>query len=202
MKLVTYNIHYGKGQDGRFDLERIAEAITGADIIGLQEVDRYWRRSGDVDQALALATLLPGYFWVYGPGYDAPACIKHPEIANADERGRRRQHGNMILSRWPVLSSRVLSLPKARPSQFCQLRVMLEAVINSPGGALRVGCTHLCHISSETRLPQVEQVHLHLRTLRQEGVKWASDDLDHHAWADGRFLQPVLMTSSSSVIST
>ena len=35
MKLVTYNIHYGKSQDGRFDLERIAEAIEGADIIGL-----------------------------------------------------------------------------------------------------------------------------------------------------------------------
>lgn len=65
MKLVTYNIHYGKGQDGRFDLKRIADAVRGADIIGLQEVDLYWQRSGGLDQASDLAALFPAYCWVY-----------------------------------------------------------------------------------------------------------------------------------------
>lgn len=36
MKLVTYNIHYGKGQDDRFDLPPIADAVRGADIIWLE----------------------------------------------------------------------------------------------------------------------------------------------------------------------
>ena len=190
MKLVTYNIHYGKGQDDRFDLPRIAEAVRGADIIGLQEVDRYWQRSGVQDQASALAELFPGYFWVYGPGYDAPVPLAHPERASADERGRRRQHGNMILSRWPILSSRVLPLPKARLSQFCQLRVVLEAIIGLPGEALRVCCTHLCNISPDTRLPQVEQLLHCLRTLKQEGATWSGNNLSHHAWADGEVPPP------------
>ena len=38
MKLVSYNIQYGFGADGRYDLERIAEVVAGADIIALQEV--------------------------------------------------------------------------------------------------------------------------------------------------------------------
>lgn len=184
MKFVTYNIHYGQGQDGCLDLARIAEAACGADIIALQEVDRYWQRTGGVDQVSVLAGLFPGYFWVYGPGYDAPARVAHPESASAEQRGRRRQHGNMILSRWPILSSRILPLPKARPEQFCQLRMMLEAVIAPTGVPIRVACTHLCHISSATRLPQVEQLHRYMHMLKQEGATWSGDHLDNHAWAD------------------
>lgn len=30
MKLVTYNIHYGVGLDGRYDVGRIADAVRGA----------------------------------------------------------------------------------------------------------------------------------------------------------------------------
>ncbi len=46
MKIVTYNIQFGLGKDGRFDLEKIASEVDGADIIALQEVERYWQRSG------------------------------------------------------------------------------------------------------------------------------------------------------------
>ena len=46
MRLVSYNIQYGRGRDGVFDLKRIATAIAGADVIALQEVERYWLRSG------------------------------------------------------------------------------------------------------------------------------------------------------------
>ena len=49
MKLVSYNIQYGRGRDGVFDLQRIAAAVAGADIIALQEIERYWQRSGMVD---------------------------------------------------------------------------------------------------------------------------------------------------------
>ena len=50
MKIVTYNIQFGLGKDGSFDLERIASEIDGADIIALQEVERHWQRSGNVNQ--------------------------------------------------------------------------------------------------------------------------------------------------------
>lgn len=38
--VLSYNIHYGLGTDGEYDLERIAEVITrsGAGIVGLQEI--------------------------------------------------------------------------------------------------------------------------------------------------------------------
>ena len=61
MKLVTYNIQFGRGKDDRFDLARIAHAVNGADIIAMQEVERFWNRSGMVDQVAELTRLLPGY---------------------------------------------------------------------------------------------------------------------------------------------
>ena len=45
MKFVTYNIQYCKGQDGQVDPERIAKEVAGADIIALQEVERFWPRT-------------------------------------------------------------------------------------------------------------------------------------------------------------
>lgn len=42
MKLVTYNIQFSRGKDGRYDLECIAGEAEGADVIALQEVERHW----------------------------------------------------------------------------------------------------------------------------------------------------------------
>jgi len=61
VKLVSYNIQYGRGRDGVFDLQRIVDAIAGADVIALQEVERYWQRSGMVDQSREIAGLLRDY---------------------------------------------------------------------------------------------------------------------------------------------
>ena len=58
MRIVSYNIQYGRGRDGRFDLDRIAREIAGADLIALQEVERFWTRSGGVDQPRLLARRL------------------------------------------------------------------------------------------------------------------------------------------------
>ena len=54
MRIVTYNIQFGLGKDGRFDLERVADEVDGADIIALQEVERHWQRSGNIDQVAQL----------------------------------------------------------------------------------------------------------------------------------------------------
>ena len=59
MKIVTCNIQYGRGRDGRFDLDRIADAVSGADVIALQEVERFWSRSGGVDQPRLIARRFP-----------------------------------------------------------------------------------------------------------------------------------------------
>ena len=45
LTLLSYNIHNGVGLDGVLDLDRIADVIaaSGADVVGLQEVDRHRR---------------------------------------------------------------------------------------------------------------------------------------------------------------
>ena len=59
MKIVTYNIQFGRGRDGKVDLGRIIDAVRGADVIALQEVDRFWARSHMMDQVEVLVDPVP-----------------------------------------------------------------------------------------------------------------------------------------------
>ena len=154
MKLVSYNIQYGRGRDGVFDLQRIVDAIAGADVIALQEVERYWQRSGMVDQPREIADLLGDHHWVYGAGIDVDASVRD---SHGNLHNRRRQFGNMLLCRRPIAASRNHLLPKyASLGPMSIQRSALEGVIEIHRGWLRVYSVHLTHLSAETRLPQVQ----------------------------------------------
>jgi endonuclease/exonuclease/phosphatase family metal-dependent hydrolase len=149
MRIVSYNIQYGTGKDGRIDLARIAGDIGDADVIALQEVERHFSGTGDTDQPSALAALFPDHYWIYGAGVDMDA-------ATPEARGRRRQFGNMLLSRWPVLSSRNHLLPKIAYVELLALqRSALEGVIETPLGALRFYSVHLGHVGAAERAAQI-----------------------------------------------
>ena len=185
MKLVTYNIHYGIGKDDRLDLDRIIEAVSGADIIALQEVERFWQRTGMVDQRTEIAAKLPEFHWVYGAGLDMDASM-------VDGQGRpshrRRQFGNMLLSRLPIISSRNHLLPKfGATNQRTMQRAALEGVIEMPAlGPLRIYSTHLCHLSSGMRLPQVDCLLKVHREAPGEGGAWSGGDPDPDSgWTEG-----------------
>jgi len=62
MQLVTYNIQYTKGKDYRYDVDRIVQSVKGADVIALQEVERFWKRSGMTDQPAEIAKRLSSYY--------------------------------------------------------------------------------------------------------------------------------------------
>ncbi len=174
MLLASYNIQYGRGRDGRFDLERIARALAGADLVALQEVERFWRRSGCQDQAAALARLLGMEHWVYGPGVDLHLADP-PSDAPA---GSRRQFGNMLLARTPLRFSRNHLLPKyASIGPMSLQRSALEAVIDTAAGGLRVYSVHLTHLSPETRLPQVRRLLAIHREACAEGAPIACGDI-------------------------
>ena len=114
MEIVTYNIQYGMGADGRIDLARIARAVEGADVIGLNEVERFWPRSSQAaDQPAELSALLPAYYWVYGPYFDIDASERS---SDGTIRNRRQQHGSMILSRSPIIASRLHLFRSSRVS--------------------------------------------------------------------------------------
>ena len=67
-RLATFNVHHCRGRDGRLDVERTARVmqLLGADIIGLQELDRNDARSDHTDQPAALAEQT-GYRMAFHP---------------------------------------------------------------------------------------------------------------------------------------
>jgi len=169
LRLASYNIQYGKGKDDRFDLTRIVADLADPDIIALQEVEINCARSGMVDQAADIAALLPHMHWVFGPGIDVDATTTE----GGKIIRRRRQYGNMVLSRWPILSSVTHPLPKiALRGIFHQQRCLVETVIATPAGPLRFCCVHLDHVSAQTRMPQVEMMMELALNARQRGGNW------------------------------
>lgn len=148
--VMTYNIQHGRASDtGAVDLERTAAVIreSGADIVGLQEVDRHWSaRSGFQDEPAVLAELLDMYI-VYGANLDLDPL----------EPGQpRRQYGTAILSRFPIVESRNIPLPKTVATN--EQRGLLEAVLDVRGARVRVYNTHLQHNNVNDRIAQVETV--------------------------------------------
>jgi endonuclease/exonuclease/phosphatase family metal-dependent hydrolase len=169
MKLVTWNVQWCRGVDGRVDPARIvfeARRLADFDVLCLQEIaDNYPdpRLAGadDADQFARIADLLPGYVAVPGIAVDQPA-----------EGGRRRRFGNMILSRLPVLQVYRHLLPyPCDPGVPGMPRIAIEAVIAAPWGGLRVVTTHLEYYSARQRMAQVEA----LRTIYADGHAHARD---------------------------
>ncbi|MGI9423071.1 MAG: endonuclease/exonuclease/phosphatase family protein [Hyphomicrobiaceae bacterium] len=184
MKIVTYNIQYGLGQDGRYDLARIADEISEADLIALQEVDRHWQRSGGVDSPAVIASHLPEHHWVYGANMDVDASFRDDQNRLVN---RRRQFGTMILSRGPILSTRNFPLPKIGLAENHSIQQgALEAVVDTGRGPVRFYSVHLSHLVPATRMPQVAALlAIHDRAPR-EGGAWCGGHPDPASgWTEG-----------------
>jgi endonuclease/exonuclease/phosphatase family metal-dependent hydrolase len=167
MKLVTYNIQYGIGRDGKFDLGRIAACLAGADIICLQEVTRNFPRNGGGDLVAGLTALLPDYFHVFGAAMDVDFGAI---AANGKPANNRLHFGNMVLSRWPIASSRNLLLPRSRRFNRGNLqRSALEALVMAPSGPLRVYSVHLDHVNLEERAAQIRHLKERVQAYPVEG---------------------------------
>ena len=180
---ASYNIQYGRGQDERFDLERIAAEVEAADVIALQEVATGFTRNDFVDQAAWFAERLNRHA-VFGATYDVDASTTD---AAGRVVNRRRRFGNMVLSRWPIRSTRTLPLPFSPPALHRDVqRCAVEAVLDLPGGALRLYSLHLSHLTAGTRMPQVEALLAMVAAAPRDGMAWTEDagpDLGN--WTEG-----------------
>jgi endonuclease/exonuclease/phosphatase family metal-dependent hydrolase len=157
MRVVTYNIQFGRGRDGRYDIDRTAQALLGADIVGLQEAEAYWDRSGNIHQVEHIAAALGDYHFVYGATVDI-----HKTVAGAH---RRRQFGNAVLSRWPIITTRTFLYPKLSPLNAHSIqRGITEATIETPLGVVRVYTSHFSHLCTEERM---QHARLALETHRR-----------------------------------
>ena len=167
MKLVTWNIQWGRGLDGRVDLARIvsvARELADFDVLCLQEVaDNFpeLEDSGGADQFSEIAELLLPEYRLYAAfGVDA-----------AGDGGKRRRFGNAIATRYSALSVRRHSLPwPPDPGKPSMPRVAVEMTLQAPMGPLRVTTTHLEYYSDLQRRAQA----LRLRNLHDEACQRAA----------------------------
>lgn len=173
MKLISWNVQWGRNAAGVVDLARTvreAQRLADFDVLCLQELTRgFGALPGGPggDQFAELATLLPGYTVFEAIGADLPA----PADASGLPGSPRRQFGNAMATRLPVAQVFRHTLPwPADPAAPSMQRVALEAVIDAPGGALRVLVTHLEFYSARQRLAQVDE----LRRLQQEAAAHAA----------------------------
>jgi endonuclease/exonuclease/phosphatase family metal-dependent hydrolase len=161
VRIASFNILHGRSlDDGRVDVDRLAEAVKtlDADVLGLQEVDRDQPRSlhadltavaaeamGAVDsQFVAALSGTPGGTWMAATGEEQPGSASY---------------GIALLSRHPVVSWRVVRLDPLRANvplwsqqtnrPFVardEPRVAVAAVLDTPSGQMTVCNTHLSFI--------------------------------------------------------
>lgn len=169
MRLLSYNIHKGIGNDRRYRLHRVIDVIEreNPDLICLQEVDRHVKRSRFEDQP----RLLREYFRADGSMYQLNVHLKSGG------------YGNLLLSRWPITEQHQVSLrlrnKKPRGAQMAR--------IATPEGALNLVNFHLGLAEAERRW-QVE--HLLTHPLFRELVHGPAVIIgDTNDWRDNlRFL--------------
>ena len=146
LRVLCYNIHYGQGTDGKYDIQRLAAVIikTQPDLVALQEVDVGVKRSGRIHEAQRLS-----------------------ELTNMEVRFGPTQHyegglfGNAVLSRLPILDVSIHPLPytEATPERVTYPRgAILVTVQGSNGKPLRFISTHFQHNVAEDRLAEAKAI--------------------------------------------
>lgn len=138
LRVLSYNIKHGRGNDGKVDIRRAAGLIrdTKADLVVLQEIDNGVLRSGSQDQMAVLAELTGlharfGAFMPYQGGH----------------------YGMGLLSRYPILESTNHRLPDG-----AEPRTVLDARVQLPDGDELVLCGVHFYRTEEERLAQARAV--------------------------------------------
>jgi endonuclease/exonuclease/phosphatase family metal-dependent hydrolase len=142
LRVLCYNIHYGQGTDGKYDLQRLANVINGAkpDLVALQEVDVGVKRSGRVHQARRLAELTDMAVR-YGPTQHYQGGL----------------YGNAVLTRLPILDVMIQPLPytESTPQRVTYPRGAIAVTVRlSDGRPLRFVSTHFQHNVPEDRVAE------------------------------------------------
>lgn len=146
LTILCYNIHYGQGTDGVYDLERLARVIKqhDPDLVALQEVDVRVERSGRTHQARTLGELT-GMSVRYGPTQHYQGGL----------------YGNAILSKLPILDVLIEPLPytESTPELTTYPRGAIAVTVRTAGGQrLRLVSTHFQHNLADDRVAQAKRI--------------------------------------------
>ncbi len=146
IRVLCYNIHYGQGNDGVYDVERLAKVIeaTKPDLVALQEIDVMVERSGRVHQILELGKLT-GMASRYGPTQHYQGGL----------------FGNGVLSRLPILDVVIYPLPytEATEETVTYPRAAIAVTVEAPDGKpLRFVSTHFQHNLEPDRIEEAKEI--------------------------------------------
>lgn len=174
MRLLSWNIQWCRGMDGRVDPARIAreaKAMADPDVCCFQEVaagfDTLAGSAGE-DQFRLLADAFPGYTAHAAWAVDTPG----------GPAGRRR-FGNLILSRLPVRQVFRHSLPCPPEDGTPGMpRAAVEAVVDASWGPVSITTTHLEYYSAGARLAQAARL---VELARERGAHARTPPSDRYA---------------------
>jgi endonuclease/exonuclease/phosphatase family metal-dependent hydrolase len=147
LRVATYNIHkgvQGVGPVRRLEIHNLAHAVEqlDADVVCLQEVRKVHRRE---ERYFQRWPALPQAEFLAPEGYQA--------VYQTNATTRHGEHGNALLSRWPVVSHGHEDMSDHRFEQ----RGLLHAQVQANGLTVHVIVLHLGLIAG-SRLRQIEQL--------------------------------------------
>jgi endonuclease/exonuclease/phosphatase family metal-dependent hydrolase len=139
IKIISYNIRWRGGEELNKIIKILREDpdFAGATLLGLQEVDRNRKRTGNKNTAKQLAEALDYHY-----AWTAP-----PSTSPGDEEGT----GVAILSAYPLSDVTRIVLPNPGPGK--RRRVALGASVNIGGTTYRFYSVH-----AETRISVTKKV--------------------------------------------
>ena len=148
LRVMTYNIHVGVGMDKKLDLERIADIIENehVELVGLQEVDRFVKRTELRDEILELVKLTGMEF-----------AFAH----NLDYQGG--QYGVAILSRFPIQK---IDHRKYENVREAERRGMLRVEVKIDNRIVNFVTTHLDYQYQDGRDFETQQMLKFLRNVK------------------------------------
>lgn len=141
VKVLTFNIYHGATMNNDYNLDVFADIINQKrpDLVALQEVDRFAKRSKKLDLVTELA-VRTGMSPLFGR-------------AMAFDGG---EYGVGILSGWSIISSRNIPLPGTAGHEP---RTSLEVTVaTGAGDTLSFVSTHLDHRGNTDRIMQAEAI--------------------------------------------
>ena len=147
LRIATYNIHkgvQGLGPARRLEIHNLGHAVEqlDADVVCLQEVRKLHRRE---EQYFTRWPELPQAEFLAPEGYEA--------VYQTNATTRHGEHGNALLSRWPVISRGHEDMSDHRFEQ----RGLLHVTIHAHGRPIHVIVLHLGLIAA-SRARQIEQL--------------------------------------------
>lgn len=156
LRVVTYNVQWGKHIDRAINVLKTRAPLADADIVVLQEMD--------ADGTRRIADAL-GMTWVY-----YPAAV-HPKLGH--------DFGNAVLSRWPIVEDEKVMLPHIGGLRHAQ-RIATAATVLVGTIKVRVYSAHLGTPSDIRPSKRRDQAHTILVDAAAYPLVIVAGDMNSH----------------------